>query len=802
MSVTDPDFTAMGSFHLLVTDLVATHDRVVSELQQQVDDLRAQVAAYRRCPGQDLALAPQKEVADELGVPMADRVLEPEALHGAPISLEQVSLSEEPFVKVFGEEVKHLGLRVAWSAQRPTIQRVDEGTAAQVVGICPGDLLLAINDTETEGRPREERHAIPWFFHGPKKGKGRLLMTPNHSSKSITAKQTQPALRKSELGKVAAIKNVDDGRGREANLTNAWADSPVSVVQGRAAPDSPRKISSRHIGRRDGRATSKGSRAASSNSEADEPEGSHTQLGLRRFIATRKESTASVAEVGIGNFKISIHDQADEKKSCARRLHSLLKWWNHLEEPEPRSRRLCLQDPGVQAFLHTVFDGDHDACGRRDNVLRDVAQTGLAVHRCFFFIGESAGWNCFDFLLVAFSGFDVGLFFMQLARHEQESGSGNVSFMRMFRLFKITKILRTIRIIKVFRELSMMVESFTKCLVAMFWGLTLLIFLLDAARATVAEVFVQGVTDLLREQTFSADDEQSILNQFGSVLDSMLSLYMAVTGGNDWVEYYETVRQCGPFYDVLFLLYTFFFVFALFNIMTGVFVERALTAAIPDRDEMIWEEQKKLAKQVEDFKALCNQLDTDNSGTITKTEFKKHMRSDVMVSYMSSVGLEMHDVEHFFRTVAGEDEEVSIDRFVEGCMAMRGNATALDVQRQLFECKRLSDAIKSLKREHSENMGKVQWILSKAFPRLADEMPKMDDKAQQSSNPTRSQQSAASDKVQHSSAGRPSPTRSNTGEASSKASSPTREITSPGAFLAKDGRQGCEWRLSPRLRGP
>ena len=30
----------------------------------------------------------------------------------------------------------------------------------------------------------------------------------------------------------------------------------------------------------------------------------------------------------------------------------------------------------VQAFLHTVFDGDHDACGRRDNVLRDVAQTG------------------------------------------------------------------------------------------------------------------------------------------------------------------------------------------------------------------------------------------------------------------------------------------------------------------------------------------------------------------------------------------------------------------------------------------
>ena len=31
----------------------------------------------------------------------------------------------------------------------------------------------------------------------------------------------------------------------------------------------------------------------------------------------------------------------------------------------------------------------------------------------------------------------------------------------------------------------------------------------DAARAAVAKVFVQGVTDLLREQTFSAEDEQA-----------------------------------------------------------------------------------------------------------------------------------------------------------------------------------------------------------------------------------------------------------------------------------------------------
>ncbi|CAE6923882.1 cac [Symbiodinium natans] len=723
----------MGSFHVLVADLVATHDSVVSELQKQVDDLRAEVAAFQRC-GHDAAT----ESPDELHIPLAGRILEPEALHCAPIGLEEVSLSEAPFVKIFGEEVKHLGLRVMWSAERPTIQRVDEGTAAQVVGICPGDLLLAINETETAGRPREELLPLlrlrPLRLQLMRKGTdcsaatGTMTFgTPNHSVRSVNGKQKPQTLQKAEYAKFVGIQNIDDGRGREVNLTNTWADSPISVPsQGRLARESPKK-GSPLVGRRDARKASKGSRAASTNSEGDEPEETQSQIGLRRFIATRKESTASVAEVGIGNFKISIHDrdQATERKSCARRLHSLLKWWSHLEEPERGgcAYRILESRPfftlsSTVIMMHAVVvtmssDWEVNHIGGTPPPLFNYLEMGflafyaielglrLAVHRCFFFFGESAGWNCFDFLLVAFSGFDVGYYIMQMARDKEETNSGNVSFMRLFRLFKITKILRTIRIIKVFRELSMMVESFTKCLVAMFWGLTLLIFLLY--------IFAQPVQNLQTQER--------------------LSLYMAVTGGNDWVEYYLTVRQCGTFYDILFLLYTFFFVFALFNIMTGVFVERALTAALPDRDEMIWEEQKKLAKQVEEFKALCNQLDTDGSGTITKSEFKKHMRSDVMVSYMSSVGLEMHDVEHFFRTVAGEDEEVSIDRFVEGCMAMRGNATALDVQRQLFECKRLSDAIRALKRETSENMGKVQWILSKAFPRLAEDMPKMEDKA-------------------------------------------------------------------------
>ena len=87
---------------------------------------------------------------------------------------------------------------------------------------------------------------------------------------------------------------------------------------------------------------------------------------------------------------------------------------------------------------------------------------------------------------------------------------------------------------------------------------------------------MQGITDLLRDTELTASGQEEVEAQFGSVLKSMrlgeakrpfvmpkrlrLSLYMAVTGGNDWSMYFDTLSQCGLFYTILFLLFNFFFV--------------------------------------------------------------------------------------------------------------------------------------------------------------------------------------------------------------------------------------------------
>merc|ERR1712232_835858 len=89
---------------------------------------------------------------------------------------------------------------------------------------------------------------------------------------------------------------------------------------------------------------------------------------------------------------------------------------------------------------------------------------------------------------------------------------------------------------------------------------------------------------------------------------------------------------------------------------------------------------------------MGKRLDTDGSGQISFDEFVGCMQDERLVSYMASVGLEVHDVELFFRIVANADTadvQVDVDQFVTGCMSMRGGATGLDMQKLLYETSRL-----------------------------------------------------------------------------------------------------------------
>lgn len=79
-----------------------------------------------------------------------------------------------------------------------------------------------------------------------------------------------------------------------------------------------------------------------------------------------------------------------------------------------------------------------------------------------------------------------------------------------------------------------------------------------------------------------------------------------------------------------------------------------------------------------------------------------------MVAYLASVGLQVHEAELFFQIMTGSDTEgeVSIDRFVEGCMQMKGTATGVDMQKVLFEMHLLMQQFETYERESRSFMHK------------------------------------------------------------------------------------------------
>ncbi|CAL1157550.1 unnamed protein product [Cladocopium goreaui] len=613
-------------------------------------------------------------------------------------SLADAEDAEEPcnsdemkvFTRHFGPDVEQLGFRIRWSdgSGQPSVQMLEPNSAAQQRGLQEDDVILAINGIETAG-------------------KDRSVLLPSLKERPLELKLSRPEDPAQELAELAA-----------EPVPHEMCEVQASKVEREVAEEpTPKHILTKVLQRSQTDISCGSNEEDSPKSNPITGTGSFRQsvfgdrLGLKKYVEQQDMQETLVSKTVR---RILGSTKADGAFNKFRRMATNFAiWWDSLEEP-PREGRIfdLVQSRWFQTLSATVIivnaivvtwltDWSLINEGRNMPPNFQFVDLGfllfyavevilrISVSKGFFFVNESATWNIFDLMLVVFSTMDCAF---NWPADGNEAPPNNLGYMRVFRMFKFAKILRTIRIISFVRELSMMLESFRKCMVAMFWGLVLLLFLLYV----FALVFAQGVASHIAAEevwTFSEEDRELMMDSFGSVGDSMLSLYLSVTGGNDWSMYYIIMTQIGSFYPAVFLSYTFFFIFALFNILTGVFVERAVAASLPDREELINEERKKLLKQVEELRSLFKALDTDGSGRISKAEFINAMKDDRIVSYMHTLALEMHDAEHFFDIIADNCEEVDIDAFIEHSMAMRGNATALDMRRQLIQLGKVAEQL-------------------------------------------------------------------------------------------------------------
>eukprot|EP00928_Gymnodinium_smaydae_P041075 TRINITY_DN27812_c0_g1_i1.p1 TRINITY_DN27812_c0_g1~~TRINITY_DN27812_c0_g1_i1.p1 ORF type:complete len:943 (-),score=240.95 TRINITY_DN27812_c0_g1_i1:7-2835(-) len=291
----------------------------------------------------------------------------------------------------------------------------------------------------------------------------------------------------------------------------------------------------------------------------------------------------------------------------------------------------------------------------------------ITVHRQYYFTSR---WNIFDFLLVLLQVVDL---------IDPRQDGLNAGWLRAMRLVQASRFLVMLRTVRFIKELRLMLASLIGCVgPALIWGL----LLMSGIMLFFSVVFVGAAAWAMKE----ADDDQqkALRSNFGSVQVSMITLFKAVSGGDDWGNIYDVVVHSGEGYGFFFIFFVYCFQGAVFNVMTGIFVEKAVQAATPTDEEQMLQRRQQEITDMEELTMLCQRLDKDGSGNISLEEFK----DTEVFEFFALRGLDITNTDSFLQMLMSvhETEELSIKSFVAACMKLRGSASRLDVSMLSFQC--------------------------------------------------------------------------------------------------------------------
>jgi len=187
----------------------------------------------------------------------------------------------------------------------------------------------------------------------------------------------------------------------------------------------------------------------------------------------------------------------------------------------------------------------------------------------------------------------------------------------------------------------------------------------------------------------------SLLQYYGTVRLTMLTLFMSTTGGMDWSLAADALYPLGSFYYVLFLFYVSIVSFAIVNLITGLFVDGAMKAAEKDRIH----EMQDVRSEQEDFKeavkTLFVEMVHDEDGILDREELTAAVQEPRMKAFMEWMQYDETEIITLFRILdkAGGSKGVTFEFFVESCFRFGQRTKGLDLLILLDEQEKLQKKI-------------------------------------------------------------------------------------------------------------
>jgi len=336
----------------------------------------------------------------------------------------------------------------------------------------------------------------------------------------------------------------------------------------------------------------------------------------------------------------------------------------------------------------------------------DLALRMLA-EKSYFFQSQEVWFNVFDIVVVISSVLEsaVRLFFPDCLTTSFRNILSTTSMLRMGRLLRVIKVTRAVRSLLLFRELRVMVSSLCGALVSLMWST--IIFVLTFFVFGV--FFTDGVVAFAVEQQQCPPGDlnpecQKLQEFYGSLFNTMASLYWAVSGGQDWGEVLRPLKPLRTEYSIVFYGFITFSMFAMLNVVTSVFVDSTMQRSQNDREYVVQVELQGKKMFIETMEQVFDELDSSGAGHIGMAELEEHMNDPKLIAYFSALSLDIKQVRKLFHLIDA-DRSGLIDReeFIHGCFNLKGNAKNLDVAILQYESRRIGNLVLQLG-EHIDEM--------------------------------------------------------------------------------------------------
>jgi len=310
-------------------------------------------------------------------------------------------------------------------------------------------------------------------------------------------------------------------------------------------------------------------------------------------------------------------------------------------------------------------------------------------------------WNILDFIIVSLGIMDLFVFFLL-----GMTMSVSPQTLRTLRFIRVVKIIRVARAVQFIKDLRLMLQCVIGSLTTMFWSFVLL----GGFALIFATLLVQQVGTAIYEKGFDDELVSLLYTKFGSVATAFMTLFKCISGGEDWGDVYSLTQPIGPFCSANFLIYILFVWMSVTNIITAVFVDKALRHARPQIEDQVLEKHRKDLRQISELESLFVSMDKDGSETLTFSELSDAPRDFRVMSYFELHGVDIKDIEMFFKLLAqvSGSFEINMESFVSGCLRMKGYATNVDVFCLLYQNKTLGEKMTRFIHKCSQEIRKLR----------------------------------------------------------------------------------------------